>query len=154
MPMDGPPGTDSELEWQLEAQDLRVVKRWLDHAAAGGGLTIGSAPSDHHVDTYLDTADRRLDRGGFSVRLRRRSAAPVEAALKSLDGGRDDGLKIRLELEEELDRDEPEEVELAPGPVGRRVRTLIGSRKLVPLFDLDTRRRVFPLTDGESSSGE
>jgi inorganic triphosphatase YgiF len=134
--------SDAELEWQFESQDLRVVEGWLhDHA-------IQAAPNDDHVDTYLDTADRRLDRDGYSVRLRWRAGAPVVATLKSLGGAREGGLTVRLELEEELGRAEPAELAQAPGVVGRRVRDLVGERELIPLFDVGTRRSVFPLSSG------
>jgi inorganic triphosphatase YgiF len=134
--------SDAEVEWQFEARDLRLVEGWLnDHA-------IRPAPSDHHVDTYLDTADRSLDRDGYSVRLRRRDGAPVVATLKSLGGAREGGLTVRLELEEELDLAGPTDLAQAPGVVGRRVRDLIGDRELIPLFDVATRRSVFPLSSG------
>lgn len=102
----------------------------------------------------MDTADRRLDRAGYSVRLRRSRRGPAEATLKSLNGGRPDALRIRRELAEELEVDNPAAVAGAQGAVGTRVRALVGARKLVPLFDLQTRRRAFPLAIGEIPSGE
>ena len=154
--MDAEPGADAEIEWQLDAQDLSVVQRWIEKTAAdgAGGVSITPAPTINHVDTYLDTNDRRLDRAGYSVRLRKSAPRPTEATLKSLDGARPDALRIRRELTEEVESDEPAAVGSAPGPVGEHVRALIASRKLVPLFDLQTRRRVFGLTAGESPSGE
>jgi inorganic triphosphatase YgiF len=136
--------TGSELEWQLEVPDVDAVRRWLDGAAE-----LGEPHRDDHVDTYLDTPDRKLDRAGYSVRLRLSDEAPVEATLKSLGGDSGGGLKTRVELEEELDAAEPAAVARAPGVVGERVRELAGSGELVPLFDIDTRRLVFPLAAGE-----
>ena len=149
------PESDTEIEWQLEAQDLRLVLRWIERIAAdgAGGVTIAARPTVNVVDTYLDTEDRRLDRAGYSVRLRRTRRSPAEATLKSLDGARSDGPRIRLELAEEVE-DDPLALASAPGPVGRRVRALAGSRKLVPLFDLQTRRRVFALAAAGVPSGE
>jgi CHAD domain-containing protein len=155
--MEGRSGADAEIEWQLDAQDLRVVARWLENAEAADGtgpVTIAPGRTRNHVDTYLDTEDRRLDRAGYSVRLRRARGAGGEATLKSLDAGDADGVRVRLELEEPLDADDPAAVADAPGEVGRRVRALVGGRKLVPLFDLQTRRRVFLLTAAGVESGE
>jgi len=147
--------SEREIEWQLEAQDLRLVLRWIEVAADGAnGVTITPGRTVNNVDTYLDTADRRLDRAGFSVRMRRTRRGAAEATLKSLDGARPDALRIRLELAEPLDVDDPAGVALAPGAVGERVRSLVGPRKLVPLFDLRTRRRSFPLAAEGVPSGE
>jgi CHAD domain-containing protein len=154
--MEAQPGADAEIEWQLEAQDLRLVLRWIESTAAedADGVTISDGPTLNHVDTYLDTEDRRLDRAGYSMRVRRSRRLPPEATLKALNGAGEDALRIRRELAEELDEDEPTAVARAPGAVGERVRALVGSRKLVPLFDLQTRRRVFPLTVAGTPSGE
>jgi CHAD domain-containing protein len=105
-------------------------------------------------DTYVDTVDRRLDRAGYSVRLRRAGRDAPEATLKSLEGERTEALRIRLELAERLDVDDPAAIAVAPGPVGQRVRSLVGAQKLVPLFELQTRRRSFPLTADGIPSGE
>jgi CHAD domain-containing protein len=147
-------GSETEIEWQLDAQDLRLVARWLETNAAAAPLTVTPGQTRNHVDTYLDTEDRRLERAGFSVRVRRSRRLRPEATLKSLNGAKADGLQMRLELEEVLDDAEPTAVTDAPGEVGRRVRALVGSRRLLPLFDLQTRRRVFLLAAGGTPSGE
>src|SRR5262245_3022649 len=146
----------NEIEWQLEAQDLRLVLRWIENAVAEGaeGVTISTGPTINQLDTYLDTADRRLDRAGYSVRLRRTRRQRPEATLKSLGNARPDALRVRTEIAEEVDAEEPAAVVSAPGPVGERVRALVGGRSLVPLFDLQTRRRVFPLAASGAPSGE
>jgi inorganic triphosphatase YgiF len=103
------PGAEAEIEWQFEAQDLRLVLRWIESAAGGADpVTIMAGRTTSHVDTYLDTADRRLDRAGYSVRLRRSRRPPCEATLKSLDGAGPDALRVRLELAEPLERDDPD----------------------------------------------
>jgi CHAD domain-containing protein len=151
-------GAGKEIEWQLDAQDLRLVTRWLDTAATPDGgaapLTITPGQTRNHVDTYLDTEDRRLERAGYSVRVRRSRRLRPEATLKSLDGAAANGLRVRVELAEPLESGEPTAVTDAPGEVGRRVRALVGARKLVPLFDLQTRRRVFLLANDRTPSGE
>lgn len=150
------PGAAAEIEWQFEAQDLRLVQRWIETAAGAGAdpVTVAAGRTINHVDTYLDTADRRLDRAGYSVRLRRSRRPPYEATLKSLDGAGADALRVRVELAEPLVHDDPATVRDAPGPVGERVRALVGTRKLVPLFDVQTKRRVFPIEAGGAPSGE
>jgi inorganic triphosphatase YgiF len=110
--------------------------------------------SDTHVDTYLDTEDSRLGTAGYSVRIRRGEHGAAEATLKSLDGGRPDEPRVRTELTEQLESDDPSAVEHAPGAVGQEVRALVGSRELVPLFEAQTRRRVFPLELDHDAAGE
>jgi triphosphatase len=147
--------TDKEIEWQFDAQDLRVVLRWIETSVEGtDGVTLTSGGTINHVDTYVDTEDRRLDAAGYSVRLRRTRRPPAEAGLESLDRPAPDALRIRLEVTEPLEADDPAAVAQAPGPVGRRVRALVGPRKLVPLFELHTRTRVFPLAVAGAPSGE
>jgi CHAD domain-containing protein len=153
--MEAQAASDREIEWQLEAQDLRLVLRWIEGTSdAAYGVTIGPGRTLTNLDTYVDTADRRLDRAGYSVRLRRVRREVPEATLKSLNEAGPDALRTRLELAERLDVDDPAAVALAPGPVGERVRSLVGSRKLVPLFDLQTRRTAFPLVANGVPSGE
>src|SRR3954469_12190870 len=106
--MEAQPASDREIEWQLGAQDLRLVLRWVEVAAeSANGITITPGRTITNRDTYVDTADRRLDRAGYSVRLRRAGRERPEATLKSLDGERTDALRIRLELAEQLDVDDP-----------------------------------------------
>src|SRR5262249_7546052 len=79
---DAPPGRvldHDEVEWQLEARDLRGVQRWL--RAAPPGFTIGTPTVDVIRDTYYDTADWRLHRAGCALRPRR-VGDRVEATMK------------------------------------------------------------------------
>ena len=124
----------TEIEWQFEAPDLEAVERWVEQASPVEGVTITPSDGDDHLDTYLDTGDGRLDHAGYSVRLRRRPGRPSVATLKSLGSAQPDSPLVRLELEEELEADEPAAVTRAPGPVGERVRDLIGSDELVRAF--------------------
>jgi inorganic triphosphatase YgiF len=144
----------TEIEWQFEAPDLEAVERWVERASPVEGVTISPLDGDDHLDTYLDTGDGRLDHAGYSVRLRRRPGRQSVATLKSLGSAKPDSPLVRLELEEEVEADEPAAVARAPGPVGERVRDLIGSDELVALFDVLTRRRVFRLEPHEAPSGE
>jgi inorganic triphosphatase YgiF len=155
--MQGASSEPLEIEWQLDAPDLEAVARWIEAETAGGAgeaLSIGSGHDDNHVDTYLDTEDGRLRTGGYSVRIRLGDNEAIEATLKSLGGRQEDGPRTRLELTEELEGDEPSIVAAAPGAVGQQVRALVGSQRLVPLFEAETRRRVFPLELDGQPAGE
>src|SRR3954454_18820119 len=146
----------AEIEWQLELQDLRPVLRWLEQERGNGadGVSVGHASTATHVDTYLDTADRRLDRAGYTVRIRRVPRAPAELTLKSLAPAGQDALRIRRELSQDLGPDSGTVLPEVDGPVTVRVRALVGSRSLVALFDVRTRRRTFALSTGNGASGE
>src|SRR3954464_15796754 len=156
--MDPSAPQDVEVEWQLDAQDLRPVARWIEAASANGAarVEIGPGRTVTNVDTYLDTRDRSLDRSGYSLRVRQVSRRAPVATVKSLerDGSDPGGPLVRLELEEAVGGVEPAPPARAPGRVGERIRALVGRRALAPLFEVQTRRRVFPPTAaGEPSGG-
>jgi inorganic triphosphatase YgiF len=142
-----------EIEWQLDAPDLERVVQWLE-GAPPSRITVRSASTNDHVDTYLDTEDRRLGAAGYSVRIRRGDDGSAETTLKTLDRAEENEPRIRRELEEPLERDEASLVVRAPGPVGEAVRAVAGSRELVPLFAAETHRRVFPLELDGDGAGE
>ncbi len=150
-----------EVEWQLDAVDLRPVVRWLGEPArweGTGGVRVVRAGSDNHIDLYLDTDDRRFQRAGYSLRIRRPTRGDDgggEATLKSLDssapGG--SGLRSRTELSEAVEQSEPAALVAAPGVVGERVRAVAGTKPLLSLFEVHTRRRVFAVeADGVPSA--
>jgi CHAD domain-containing protein len=150
-----------EVEWQLDAVDLRPVVRWLSEPArweGAGAVRVARAGNDNHVDLYLDTHDRRFQRAGYALRIRRpiRNDGQVgEAKLKSLDppAGGESGLRSRRELAESIESSEPAALATAPGVVGERVRAVAGTRPLLSLFEVRTRRRVFSLeADGVPSA--
>ena len=72
-----------EIEWQLSAPDLGLVRRWLSDHGSVDGLTIEPRPTHTIYDTYLDTEDWRLRRAGFALRLRD-VPGRAEATLKDL----------------------------------------------------------------------
>jgi triphosphatase len=140
---------DREVEWQLDAVDLRPVLRWLE---AQPSETLQPAGTLALRDRYLDTEDWRLFRAGITLRIRttgRRS----EATVKSI-GTPVEGLQDRRELTEPIRSADPEAVLAAPGEVGRLVRALAGTRKLRELFQLRTRRQVFTLRVDSAVVGE
>ena len=83
--------SDIEVEWQLDALDLRPVERWLAirtelapiAEATIPGLGIVPGAPKRLVDVYIDTEDWRIGRAGYVLRVRRR-AGRVEATLKDL----------------------------------------------------------------------
>src|SRR3954447_13081647 len=73
-----------EVEWQLDAPELRPLERAIERGELGdGAITIGAVDAETIGDTYLDTADWRFHRAGYALRLRRIGGA-AEATLKAL----------------------------------------------------------------------
>src|SRR3989442_15662459 len=61
-----------EVEWQFDAVDIRPVERWLVQSPAKpASMSVTPAGVQTIVDTYTDTADWRLYRGGYSLRVPR-----------------------------------------------------------------------------------
>jgi CHAD domain-containing protein len=134
-----------EVEWQFDALDLRPVQRWL----AGRGVAAGPARVDRHRDLYLDTDDWRLQRAGYSLRIRR-SGRAAEATLKSLSSS-EDGLRRRLEVSEPASR--AGDPSVLAGDVGARVRALAGTHDLRPVAEVRTVRQIVPLVlDGATEA--
>jgi CHAD domain-containing protein len=147
-----PSSASVETEWQFDAIDVRPVERWLAGLGDGPGPKVATGSSSSIVDTYLDTEDWRLYRAGYSLRIRRKGGR-AEATLKSLAEGQD-GLRRRAEFTEPLTGKDPSEVLNASGPVGARAKLAAGTKALVPLFEVRTRRRVFPLSIEGAPAGE
>jgi triphosphatase len=145
---------DREIEWQLDAVDLRPVELWLaSRDGAASAARVEPGPVRELLDTYLDTGDWRLHRAGWSLRIRER-AEGFEATLKSF-GERPAGAgpRDRRELSEAVDDGSPGAAGRAPGAVGERVRALAGSRPLQVLFEVITRRRDHAVTvDGTAAA--
>ena len=136
-----PSSTDiREIEWQMAVADLEALRRWLLEHKRVGALLILPRPRRLLRDTYLDTGDWRIFRGGFALRLRE-SPEGAEATLKSLSSARED-VADRREITEALSEPRPW-VRDAPGPVGSRVRRLAGNVPLKPLFVVHTARERF-----------
>jgi inorganic triphosphatase YgiF len=134
-----------EIEWQLAAEDLATVRRWVGSGAAPAGLRIEPLSPQSLRDTYLDTADWQVLRAGFALRVRRESTY-TEATLKSLRSARTDRAE-RREITETLAQSAaaPEHAE---GPVGSWLRRTLGSAPLRPLFIARTHRERFAVGPG------
>jgi CHAD domain-containing protein len=164
VPVPGPPTSDTEIEWQLDALDLRAVERWLGGSHSpppslsdpnGDGratdLVVEPRTPTQLVDAYLDTSDWRMHRAGFVLRIRRKGSA-AEVTVKDA-GERRDGLRQRLEVSEPLP---PEGLAALgqDGPVGRRLAALVGTRPLGKVLEVRTHRHPFALRLGGSETAE
>ncbi len=158
---EGPPGRRDpvEIEWQFDAFDLRPVERWLAalptlaiETGDGGTVTALARTPRRLIDSYLDTGDWRIARAGFVVRTRRRGRHD-EVTLKDTRPAEVSGLRQRLEVTEVLP---PAGVAaLGPdGPVGRRLRAIVGAHRLHEVLQVRTRRRPFALRVGGVDTAE
>ncbi|MHB8328551.1 MAG: CYTH domain-containing protein, partial [Acidimicrobiales bacterium] len=145
----GAPVSEVEVEWQFDALDLRPVERWLlaVPGLAGPGsdgppaaVTVTEGPARRLVDGYLDTPDWRIGRSGYVLRIRRR-AGVAEVTLKSTAPATG-GLRRRLEVTEPL-TDAGLGGLGTDGPVGWRLKALVGSRPLHEVLEVRTRRRPY-----------
>ena len=148
-----------EIEWQFDALDLRPVERWLAtlptlaiETGDGGTITALARPPRRLVDSYRDTEDWRIARAGFVVRTRRRGRHD-EVTLKDSRPAEGSGLRQRLEVTEVLP---PSGLDGLgdDGPVGRRLRAIVGSRRLREVLQVRTRRRPFALRVGGTDVAE
>ncbi len=150
-----------EIEWQFDALDLRPVLRWLDKpdawTAAHGVNVVANGTGATQVDRYFETEDWRFRRAGYSLRIRRVGRRrEAEATLKGLDAASADapGLRNRREVNEPLGAADLPTLLRATGSVGRRVRAVAGTKPLLPLFEVRTRRRTFSLEAERLPPGE
>jgi CHAD domain-containing protein len=147
-----------EIEWQFDAFDLRPVERWLvtlpTLTVEAGGRTITALAGTPRrlVDTYLDTEDWRLARAGFVLRIRRRGRH-AEVTLKDTRPADKSGLRQRLEVTEILPAGGVDALE-PTGPVGFRLRAIVGARDLSEVLRVRTRRRPFALRVGGVDAAE
>jgi len=109
------------------------------------GYRLRSRGARTHVDTYFDTDDWSILRGGWTCR-RRCSDDGDELTLKSL--GRADGsVFLRDEISQAWPApQEPDIDRLPPGAVRDRLLELAGDRPLIAVFSVSTRRDVYVAT--------
>jgi CHAD domain-containing protein len=139
-----------EVEWQYAALDTRPVVRWL-LGQAPAGYSIQRVGLKELEDTYLDTADWRLHRGGYTCRIRQKGDG-AELTLKGMSAATD-GMRSRREINESVDSTLTSP-SAAPGPCGTIIRALAGRVPVLPIFRLQTRREVFHLHDEAGLLGE
>jgi CHAD domain-containing protein len=146
-------GDPVEIEWQFDALDLRPVERWLAtlptlaiETGGGGTVTALAQTPRRLVDSYLDTDDWRVARAGFVARTRHRGRHD-EVTMKDMRPAQGNGLRRRLEVTEVLPPGGVSDLGSA-GPVGRRLRAIVGTRRLREVLQVRTRRRPFALRIG------
>jgi len=136
------PSRQVEVEWQFVVRDVDVFGRWVLRARFDDGAwSVSPAEVLRLRDAYFDTADWRLWRAGYALRVRR-AGARVEATLKALGHARG-GVARRREITERLGDARLGSLRAARGAVGTRLRRVVGERALCRLFTLQTRRRTF-----------
>jgi len=124
------------------------VARRQKGGSEGSGLTVLGGSSKELADTYYDTRDQRLYRAGHALRIRREGrGGKYEATMKSpfSVGGDAGNLRRWREISEPLESDGIDALLEAPGPVGARLRALVGTHEMRALFEIRTRRRTFDL---------
>src|ERR687894_832778 len=120
-----------EIEWQLEADELALVEKWLEEHPSGAGVAIVPGWESELRDVYYDTEDWRLYRAGYALRVRK-DGESAEATMKTLVPS-EGGLRRRREISQPIEG--VETLKGVPGPVGDRVRRLTGHADLRPLFE-------------------
>ena len=146
----------TEQEWQFVAQDLGSARQWL--ATQPREITerrCATQPTLTLQDTYYDSPDWMIFRAGYALRVRRAQSADqvdgadTEITLKSLSDAQD-GLARRTEFSERVGSAGLDEVLQRDDGIGGRIRELIGSRSLTPLFHARTRRERQQLLEADS----
>lgn len=138
-----------EVEWQLTAPDLGAVRRWLAAHPSADGWCIQARPTVELQDTYYDTADWRIFRSGFALRVRD-AAGSAEATLKELHSASATHQDRRELTEPVIDSSEQALPQLA-GLVGTRVHAVAGTHPLQRLFGVRTSRQRFELRRDDST---
>ena len=153
-----PTGTDhQEVEWQFDGADLERVEGWLGEGHEGLGIFAEAGEEKELTDTYYDTADWKLYRAGYALRIRGQGPRRSEAAIKSLaSAASSDDARRRREISETLRGEEPDALlrKKRLGPVGEHLKALVGSRELRLLFEVRTRRRTFDLLEVQTGSAD
>src|SRR5215203_5615494 len=151
-----PTGTDhQEVEWQFDGADLERVEGWLGEGHEGLGIFAESGEEKELTDVYYDTADWKLYRAGYALRIRRLGPRRSEATLKSLaSAATGDNARRRREISEPLRGEVPGALlsKKRLGLVGECIKALVGSRELRTLFEIHTRRRAFDLFEVQTGS--
>jgi triphosphatase len=146
-------GTDSkEVEWHFDADDLRRVEGWLGEGLPGSGLVVSPSSSENLVDGYYDTEDWRLYRAGYALRIRQKGGGGAEVTMKSPTPS-EGGLRCRREISEPLKDAMIGTLRTTRGPVGERLRLLVGKQEIGQLFEIRNNRKTFALNLADEKGG-
>lgn len=145
-----------EQEWQFQARDLEMTRAWLaSQPQAGTERRFAPRPTLALRDTYYDSPDWMIFRAGFALRVREAQRADeagsgeIEVTLKSLRPARH-GLARRAEFSETVDSAKLDEIMARAEGIGGRIRELVGTRMLHPLFHASTRRERQQLLEADT----
>lgn len=147
----------TEQEWQFAARELDSARSWL--AAQPQEATerrFAPQPTLTMRDTYYDSPDWMIFRAGFALRVRQAREADdagspaTEITLKSLRRGQN-GFARRTEFSESVGNAPLEEILARPDGIGGRIRQLVGTRALAPLFHANTRRERQQLLEADTN---
>jgi triphosphatase len=146
----------TEQEWQFAASDLDSARSWLAaQPQENSERRFAPRPTLTLHDTYYDSPDWMIFRAGFALRVREAhrtdeaGAGEIEVTLKSLHRGHD-GLARRTEFSETVDSTRLDELMARADGIGGRIRELVGTRTLTPLFHASTRRERQQLLEADS----
>ncbi len=145
--INGAQTTNHELEAKFTLVDAARVEYWCTAPTLTAAFVLESPTTVTHLDTYLDAADYRLLRHGYTLRLRR-TATGYLVTVKSLSLDVTAAVHNRLELEgPTVVEADPWQMANWPEPIRQLVGALIGSEvELQPLCTLQQirhKRNVF-----------
>ena len=134
-----PAGTSGdEVEWQFDAPHAGAAREALRTAARLADLALRPLPAEQIVDVYFDSGDGRLRAAGWVLRARA-SGGRCVATLKSTSWS-SQGPQRRREISEPIPAADAASLMAARGPVGIRLRLLLGPATLAPALTVRTRR--------------
>src|SRR4051812_41244249 len=146
----------TEQEWQFAAGDLDSARNWLAaQPQSSSERRFAPRPTLTLQDTYYDSSDWMIFRAGYALRVRRAREVDAsgdgdtEITLKSLHQG-ENGLAKRTEISESVGDANLQEVLARADGIGGRIRALVGSRPLAPLFRAHTRRERQHLLEADT----
>ena len=135
-----------EVEWQFEAPDLDVVLRWLRAQPPHAALTLDDRGAKEQHDTYFDGGAWQVFHAGYSLRVRDRGDAR-ETTLKALPPAEGDR-SAPVSRAEHTEPGDLAAVVMSDGPVGSRLRLMLGTATAAPLFEVHTRRHAWNVRAG------
>ena len=127
-----------EVEWQFDAPNAGAAREALRTAARLADLSLRPLPAEQIVDVYFDSGDGRLRAAGWALRART-AGGRCEATLKSTSWS-SQGPQRRREISEPIPAADAAALMAARGPVGIRLRLLLGPATLEPALTVRTRR--------------
>lgn len=136
-----------ELKLALDRTSLRLLE---NHPLIAPHLPM--SVHQRLVSTYFDTADRALKAQDLTFRIRKAGRRFRQTVKFGESSGA--GLFDRIEWEIDLPSAEPDLDRLSESPFDAKVRELIASAEIAPLFVTEVRRRVIDVTLDQGASVE